>query len=914
MPDDDRTRRLEPIAVVGAGLRSHGGDDAFDARFFDIAARQAPHVGTVERVLLETAWEALENANIDPTTLDHDRGAVYVGASAPDRLASFLGLRPASGSPSALTALRLAVSGLRGRDCEIALCGAVITPHDRVERCGVLVLKRLPDAWQDGDTVLAIVRGAALASGRLEPGDIQYVEAGIGAVIETGFGLTGAIGVAVLDEAPPPPATDIAEPPLAPVSAHVFTLSAKSAPALRRQRERYRRFVAANPDADLADLCYTGNVGRAHFRHRLAGGVRTRDELLALLDTGAQAHPARREVAFLFTGSGSEHAGMGRPLYDRFPEFRTRVDECEKLFFVELGRSITDVMFGRVPDATAVLAQTRFAHAALFTLEYALACLWRSWGVRPAVLIGHGVGELVAATVAGVFSPADAAAFLSARARLIESVATPGGMAAVAAPADQVAAVVGQCPGLAIAAVNSPRQCVVSGSTDALMAAFMHLTRLGVHVRPLQVATGFHSPVLAEIAEGLRAALDGVELHEPTSPVISSRTGRPAAAAEITTTDYWVRQVTGTIDFAAGMAAIGERGSHVLLEIGPSHVLASLARQCLPDQRHTMLASLAPDDTTGATVAGTLADLYTAGLPISWLDVHDGHSRRRTALPHYAFDRPLLERRPGAGEDVEFESPAGMPYLEILLALADVLCGDIHGAIENVRLHDGLSPGDEPAGVRTCATPGSDDRWQVEITDGERTLATATLIPPHASDATPADTDFLSPPITDAVTRGLAALVDDGDNHVVTGIARLRVLGRPRADTLRPVVRVTRPGAPSSSAFSVDAVLFEGDVPIMELSGVSFAKQAPGRTRRAVLVDIIQRTVADLLSIDGAGRVDPHANLRRLGVDSLVAVELRNRLESRLHLSFPILSMYEQLSVDRLAEFLERQLVGPADE
>ena len=651
---------------------------------------------------------------------------------------------------------------------------------------------------------------------------------------------------------------------------------------------------------------------------------------MELLAAGARSHPAPSEVAFLFTGSGSEHVGMGRPLYDRFPEFRDRVDECEKLFFVELGRSVTDIMFGRAPDAAAAMAELRYAHAALFTLEYALAGLWRSWGVRPTVLIGHGTGELVAAAVAGVFSLPDAVAFLSARALLLESVTTPGGMAAVAAPVEQVAPIVGQWPDLAIAAVNSPRQCVVSGSAGSLMAAFIDLTRHGLRVRPLQVATGFHSPVVAEISERLRAVLDVIELHEPALPVVSSLTGRPASTGEITTPDHWVRQVTGTVDFAAGVAAIGARGEHVFLEIGPSHVLTSLARQCLPDQRHTWLASLNPRDTTGGTVHDTLAALYTAGLPISWPDVHHGHTRRKVALPHYAFDRrrPLLGRQVQAGDGrVEFEGAIGAAYadlVEILLALADVLHGGTGVSIEDIRLHDALSLDGRPTGVRTRATRGTDARWQVEITGGERTLATATLTPPPVVGAAVADSSSpllahlgtaADPDVTVGELAGqdcLAALVDDRENHVLTGIARLRVFAKPRAHAVRSVTRITRPTVPSSAAFTLDAVLCEGDVPVMELSGMRFARpvSGPEPARRAVLADIIRRTVADLLSIDGTGRVDQHAALFQLGVDSLVAVDVKNRLESHLHVSVPILAMYEHPSIDKLAEFLERQLMG----
>ena len=245
--------------------------------------------------------------------------------------------------------------------------------------------------------------------------------------------------------------------------------------------------------------------------------MRTGAELTDLLDReqardGLRRQESCRKVAFLFTGSGSQYVGMGAALYHRFPEFRAQVDECDALFAVHLGRSIADIMFGRAPDAEELLDRTRYTHAALFTLEYALAALWLSWGVRPTELIGHSVGEIVAATVAGVFSLADGVAFLDTRARLIESIPVPGGMAAVAAPAERVAPLLARWPDLGIGAINAPDQCVVSGAADSLDEAIAVLRDQDLTVTPLKVSSGFHSPLIARIAAELRAALEGMAL------------------------------------------------------------------------------------------------------------------------------------------------------------------------------------------------------------------------------------------------------------------------------------------------------------------------------------------------------------------------------------------------------------------
>jgi acyl transferase domain-containing protein len=928
--------------------------DEFDAQFFNISPKQAPYIDPQQRMLLETAWEALENANIDPATLRHGNGGVYIGASSVDyameldtlpyeeldgalatgvttfplsgRLSYFLGWRGPSLSmdtacSSSLTALHVAAQGLRDGECDIALCGAVNTMHHprvwvmfshgqmlaqdgrckafdeaadgyaRAEGCGVLVLKRLSDAQRDGDTILAVVRGtaigqdgesagltapngtaqeeimrAALAEAELEPGDIQYVEAhgtgtplgdpiemgsihgvygsahsrdnrltvgslksnlghmepaaGIGGIVKTvlqlrsgtfyphlyetpsgripwddypvtlptecrpwdgpvrramvnSFGLAGGIGIAVLEQAPAPVPDTGASRAEDDAAGHVFTLSAKSQPALGLQIERYRRHLAEHPDLRIADLCYTRNLGRSHFKHRMAGVVRDAGELDKLLDRQAAAIARNertgggyRKSAFLFAGSGSQYVGMGHPLYRQFPLFRRHVDECDELFARHLGRSIADIMFGRAPDAAKVLDETVYTHAALFTLEYSLARLWLSWGIRPNVLIGHSVGEVIAATVAGLFTLPDGIAFLTARARLIESAPGPGGMAAVAAYAAEVEPLLADRPDVAIAAVNSPQQCVVSGAADSVTEVAGTLRARGLTVTPLQVSAAFHSPLLAGVADRLGEVFAGIRFHEPTMTIVSNLTGEPAAPREMATAEYWIRHLREPVDFEGGMRTVGRRGKHVIVEIGPSTALTSLARQCLAGTNHKWLSSLHKRDDTGTMMRRAVADAYTAGLSVSWAGVHAGGPGRKVTLPGYAFDRqpywlPNRSERHGvagrSGADAgrltvrettgdtadaaraeqgvrEFavRLSAGRPgyladhtvggrvfvpaaaYLEMVLAVADALYGETRRPIEDVRFHEALFLTDQPEEVR-IRTRDAGGRVELEI-------------------------------------------------------------------------------------------------------------------------------------------------------------------------------------------------------
>lgn len=584
------------------------------------------------------------------------------------------------------------------------------------------------------------------------------------------FGFQGTLASVVIEQAPPPePAPSVPDP-----AAAVFTLSARTETALDALAAAYREHLAAHPDASVHDLCHTANVGRTHLPERLAGAVRDLAGLDALLARGRGEKRRPRKVALLFTGQGAQYPGMGRDLYREFAVFRDVLDECDRRLEPHLGLSIKDMMFGEDPE---LLRRTGYAQPALFSLEYALAKLWQSFGVRPDVLIGHSIGEVAAAAVAGLFDLPDAVALVAARARLMQSVTAEGAMAAVAAPVEEVAPLLEGHDDLALAAVNSPRQCVVSGAAAAVAAVAERLRADGHDVTPMRVSHAFHSPLMAEIHDDLVAALSGIRWREPELGLVSNVTGERAVFEEIATPEYWARHLLSPVDFKGGMEAIERRGAHCFIEVGPSAVLTGLGRSCTTGGDHVWAASQRRDDAETA-IREAAAKVYAAGVNLDWTAFHAGRRRPLVALPEYAFEHrrhwlpaagpargaasgaahPLLgtetttteqheagvrefaaELRANAPEYLADHVVAGQTlfpgagYAEIALALQDAVFGENRRPIEGLRIHEPLLLGEEPTAVRTCLRSVAGGGAEVEIVSvaggAERRHATARIAP-----------------------------------------------------------------------------------------------------------------------------------------------------------------------------------------
>ena len=832
--------------------------DQFDPLFFNISPREAERIDPQQRLFLEVAWEALENAAIATDKLagsltgvfaamavvnydqllyknvaDLTQVSAYDGIGttlslASSRLSYLLDLKGPSlavetACSSSLVAVHLACQSLRSQETNLCIVGGVnliLTPelnivfsqakmmspdgrcktfdadangYVRGEGCGVVILKRLSDAIKDGDDIKAVIKGSAinqdgtsngitapngpsqqtvirqaLNNAGVKPAEISYVEAhgtgtplgdpievkslktvltkdrqanqpcyigsvktnighteaaaGIAGLIKTvlalqhqeippnlhlnklnpyirlnktplsiptqkqpwtvegkrlagissfGFGGTnahvvlgefdysleeretgspkgfpqGLAGASLGDEETGRLEDKKFEPPL-----HLLTLSARSESALTDLVVHYQDYLKNNPDLDLADICYTANAGRTHFERRLVAIATSKTELEHSLQAFAAGEATgkvnsnlstgnRSGVAFLFTGQGSQYLGMGQELYQTQPTFRQALDRCAEILSSYLDVPLLEILDPQ--SGESLLNQTKYTQPAIFAIEYALAQLWQSWGVKPSLVMGHSVGEYVAAVVAGIFSLADGLKLIAERGRLMQSLPQNGSMVALMADGDRVLAVIESFGrDVAIAAYNGARNTVISGRTKAIANVVSKLEAEGIKAKYLKVSHAFHSPLMEPMLADFARVAQEVSYSAPQIDLISNLTGE-LATADIATSQYWCNHILQPVQFARGMKTLSQQKTKILLEIGAKPILLGMGNNCLADSAdYTFLPSLRPHRSDWQQLLDSFGELYLKGVIIDWEGFEQDYlPRRKLELPTYPFQR-----------------------------------------------------------------------------------------------------------------------------------------------------------------------------------------------------------------------------------------------------------------------------------
>ncbi len=786
--------------------------DLFDASFFGYSPREAEVMDPQHRLFLECAWEALENAGHDPggsvgVFAGTGTGTyVYNLLSNPAIIEAIGGLQLAIGNdkdhlpthvsyklnlrgPSvavqtacsaSLVAVHMACRSVLDGECRMALAGGVAI-HDLEKRgylyqedgigspdghcrafdagaqgtisgsgVGIVVLKRLQDAIDDGDYIHAVIKGSAinndgsakvgytapsiegqagairaaqLAAG-VPAGDITYIEAhgtgtklgdpieisaltqafrettsqkgfcAVGSVktnighLDTAAGVAGLIKTVLALEhkvippslhfEQPNPALDLANSPfyiarhlsawksdngarragvssfgIGGTNAHVIVeeapavrpssgsrlwqllmLSAKSESALDQATANLAEYFHHHPDANLADVAYTLQVGRKTFSHRRVVMCRTIDEALKAPHVfSSTAGALDQRVVFMFPGQGAQHVNMGLDLYRREVVFREQVDHCCELLKPHLDFDLRDVIYPSDSEDER-LKQTHVTQPALFVIEYALARLWMSWGVNPSAMIGHSIGEYVAACLAGVFSLEDALALVALRGKLMQAL-PEGAMLSVALGEDELREMMG--PQVSLAAVNGPSLSVVSGSHEAIAEFEARLSEKNVEFRRLVTSHAFHSQMMEPIVAEFTARVGSVKLNAPKIPYVSNLTGSWIKSSEVTEPGYWARHLRETVRFADGARTL--LSDSIMLEVGPGRSLCSIVKTIDREIAINSLPSASEQKSASESLMAAVAKLWLAGVPIDWQGYYANETRHRLPLPTYPFER-----------------------------------------------------------------------------------------------------------------------------------------------------------------------------------------------------------------------------------------------------------------------------------
>ncbi|HYW40567.1 MAG TPA: SDR family NAD(P)-dependent oxidoreductase [Terriglobales bacterium] len=514
----------------------------------------------------------------------------------------------------------------------------------------------------------------------------------------TSLGIGGTNAHVVLEEAPPVEEHAAAKKPY-----QLLVLSANTASALERASQNLSVYLQEHPELPLQDAACTCQLGREPLAHRRTVVAATTKEAAKLLAKpepsrvfSGQAAASAPGAVFMFSGQGSQYVNMGRELYETEAAFRAQLDHCAEQLISDLGLDLRTLFYPSEQDTAAAaekLSHTGFTQPALFSIEYALAQWWIAHGIAPSAMIGHSIGEYVAACLAGVFSLEDGLQLSAIRGRLMGEMPS-GSMLSVAMAAETLSLPTD----LALAAINGPEQCVVSGPTDAIQKFAGELEKRAVPCRVLHTSHAFHSAMMDPMLASFRAHLAKVSLRAPKIPYLSNVTGTWITAAEATDPGYWTKHLRNTVHFSEGLAELFRDPARVFLEVGPGQALTSLTRQHSgkPKSSKVLSSMRHPQEQVSDAVflLNTAGQLWIAGLSVDWNALHAGEEPRRVSLPTYPFERQRYWIEPG---EKVLASKAAEAALSVAAPIAEAAQGEqwFHRRVWRKSPAEKTSPADD---------------------------------------------------------------------------------------------------------------------------------------------------------------------------------------------------------------------------
>ncbi|MEH1900549.1 MAG: aminotransferase class III-fold pyridoxal phosphate-dependent enzyme [Nostoc sp.] len=508
------------------------------------------------------------------------------------------------------------------------------------------------------------------------------------------FGIGGTNAHIILEEAPAVETSGSSRP------WQLLLLSAKTNSALETATENLVKHLKQHPELNLADIAYTLKLGRRAFSDRRMLVCQNLNDVVTVLETPVServftkfTEPSGQQIAFMFPGQGAQYVDMGRELYETETIFRKQIDYCCEFLKSYLKLDLRTLLYPhqRTEAATQQLQQTHITQSAVFIVEYALAQLWMAWGIRPNAMIGHSIGEYVAACIAGVFSLEDALILVAKRGQLMQQLPS-GTMMPVSLPEQKIQPILGEK--LSLAAINAPDMCVVSGLEEAVDDLQKRLTKEGVDCRPLHTSHAFHSQMMDSILLPFQEQVSKISLNSPKIPFVSNVTGTWITPAQATDPKYWVKHLRQTVRFSEGIAELLQQPKRILLEVGPGRTLSTLANKQKAAQQ-VVLSSLRHPQQQQSDVAfllNTLGRLWLEGINVDWSEFYAHEERHRIPLPTYPFERkrywiePILanDHNPSSKKEISVSQPEDViinsikaPYLQIVNQKSEKLINSI---------------------------------------------------------------------------------------------------------------------------------------------------------------------------------------------------------------------------------------------